>query len=562
MSLRMRLYVLVLVAVLPAIAVQLYTEITLRRARVAELHSEALRLAGQLGSAAGEIVDASRYMLTVLGQTAESLLDDTAACRARLDALHRALPAVAALFIVDLGGNVVCRAGDGGVIGQVASRAYFRDVRQTGAFVVAERHAELDGGNLLVAGPLYRAGELVGVVAAGLDLNWLAERLQRRPLPDGSEMAVTDRNGKVLVRAPGEASPAESHRAFLGGAGERSIKLRDAAGRMRVYGYFPVHNAPFGLSAIVGLDRDAALRLIEAAAARGVALVLLSLALALLAAWIGGRLFIRRPIGALAEAARRWRQGDASARVGAMDRSSEIGQLGQAFDAMADRIERDMRQKDMLLREVNHRVMNSLQLLSSILGMQSRAITDPAAKAQFDQARRRLTSFALVHRRLYRRARVERVDLAEFLREFCRDLDEALGGPGSSLEVGVDACPDAPALAPDTVIPIALVVFELVANAAKHARPKGERVAVRVAIAAEKETLAVTVTDDGRGLPSDLPDLKAGLGMTLVGILAQQLRGTIATVPVERGTCFRLTMPLPAPGGVRAPGTADPPLRS
>lgn len=549
MGLRIRLFVLVLIAVLPAIAIQFYTEFDLRRGREVEIRDAAMRHARLAASAMAEIVDGSRQLLIALAHLPAIQSLDSERCNEILVRLQRDLPAYNSIAAVDWNGRIIChgRADRTVAMPSVSDREYFREAKSTGDFVVGEfAISRLGGAKLLhLAYPITLEGMFVGVIVAGLDLDRLAMQFRKRSLPPGGDLTITDRNGTVLVRMPETADwvgrPLSGQSAAAWQSTERVVEAIGPDGVLRLYASTPMTYLPQGLVAMVGLDKDEALAPIEEATVRGIALILGGLGLGFGGAWLVGRRFVRQPIAALLDATRRWQDGDYTARANLPEQRSEIGQLGHAFDAMAERLQIQFRQKDMLLREVNHRIMNSLQLLSSVLSLQRRQIADPTAREQFDQARRRIQSMAMVHRRLYRRDLAETIDFGRFLNDFCTEIGRSLLPPDARVELSVEA--GKVPLSSDKVIPLALIAFELVTNGIKHARPATGKGRLQIACNADEAALIIlTIADNGPGLPPKSED-QTGLGMRLVDILVSQLRGTLSVTTGPSGTCFTVTVP-------------------
>jgi diguanylate cyclase (GGDEF)-like protein len=196
-------------------------------------------------------------------------------------------------------------------------------------------------------------GQIVGVLHAGLDLDGLATDLARVPLPPGAMLTIVDRNGTILVDLPSRASDGrplpEYLKETLRADGPDVVTVRWMDGVERVVGYAPAGPEPgLGLLVAIGLDRAGAYAVVDQHAAETLAVSGAALLAALLAAWQFAACFIRRPLARLASVAERWRRGDLTARAGLRDRS-EVGDLGQAFDAMADAIdERNRRLRDIL----------------------------------------------------------------------------------------------------------------------------------------------------------------------------------------------------------------------
>ncbi len=200
-------------------------------------------------------------------------------------------------------------------------------------------------------------------------------------------------------------------------------------------------------------------------------------------------------------------------------------------------------QKSTLLREVNHRVKNSLQLVSSLLTLQTLSLPNDDARTQFQDARSRIEAIARVHNRLYQAEQFQTIEFGTYLNELCEDLARASGGDSLC---GVTVRSDLVDLPIDQAAPLGLIANELITNAIKHRGDEPARVAV--AFRREAGGLALTVTDQGPGLPAQF-DIRKGrsLGMRLITSLCGQIRATVVIVPKPQGTEFRIELPLPDP---------------
>jgi two-component sensor histidine kinase len=548
MGLRIRLFLLVVIAVLPALVIQTSTQVELRDSRVSELHDEALREAAAVATGLLEVLDGSRQLMVALSRLPAVQSLNPQACSAMLGAILADLPAYSTVGAIDRAGRLACDAR-GSASYSMRDRAYFRDALLTNGFVVGEftSGGSTDASVLPVAHPIHRGHETMGVLFAGLDLNWLESHVERRLRPERSVVMIVDRNGTVLASVPqgsgrwvGAQLP-EAHRPFIFGDRSQTADLHDLDGLDRIFAYVPVNYPPVGFAVAVGLDKQAALAPIDRAMLRGFALIVFGLLLGFVAAWLLGRHFVHQPIAALLDVTRRWQAGDYGARAGLDRGAAEIGRLGHAFDQMAERLQRQLQQKDLLLREVNHRTMNSLQLLSSVLALQRRRIADPAASNQFEQARRRIQSLALVHRRLYRQEPSGTVDMGRFLEDLCREVTSTFAS--AERPIPLEFVTDNPQVTTDKVIPLAMIVYELLTNALKYAIPRANDPRLTVAVMRhESGGLMAEVRDNGPGLPEDL-DQRSGLGMKLVQTLCLQLNATVNTTTGPSGTAIGVTVP-------------------
>ena len=195
-----------------------------------------------------------------------------------------------------------------------------------------------------------------------------------------------------------------------------------------------------------------------------------------------------------------------------------------------------------LIKEMNHRVKNSLALVVSMLRLQARENREPEFAQHLEDATLRVAAIARVHEQLYRSSDIERFDIGRYIEAICKDL----GASFSQCEILVQAQPGI-VISADRAISSALIVNELVSNAAKHAY-LGDgpgRVWVDVAATGDGSLFSISVRDEGSGLPEDFEIGKGrGMGARMVGALAEQLDATLAVVPRHPGAEFILTAPL------------------
>jgi PAS domain S-box-containing protein len=199
-------------------------------------------------------------------------------------------------------------------------------------------------------------------------------------------------------------------------------------------------------------------------------------------------------------------------------------------------------QRDLLLREVYHRVKNNLQIIDSLLVMQSRNLADPEAKAALKGLRSRVFALGLVHHQLMGSHDLETFDIAPFLTELSENVLQ--GGAAKGVKLSVQAAPLTVGL--DFAIPLGLIVTELVTNSLKHAFPQGEG-AIGVSLdQLDDGAVVLVVSDDGQGAQGDKTTLKArtSLGTTIIDGLVQQMGGRL-TVTRDNGTRSEIRLKRP-----------------
>jgi PAS domain S-box-containing protein len=191
-----------------------------------------------------------------------------------------------------------------------------------------------------------------------------------------------------------------------------------------------------------------------------------------------------------------------------------------------------LHEKEALLKEVHHRVKNNLQVITSLLRIEGRRADHQATKSVLAQMQDRIQSMALLHETLYRSGNFARVDLASYLRQLSEQLFRSLGTRPGAVRLNVDLVPVFVEI--DKAIPCGLIVNELVTNSLKHGFPEGVtgELWVRLQRSEDGTTLALSVSDNGAGLPRDF-DLRRqnSLGLQLVSDLARQLQGSLKIGP-------------------------------
>jgi two-component sensor histidine kinase len=208
-----------------------------------------------------------------------------------------------------------------------------------------------------------------------------------------------------------------------------------------------------------------------------------------------------------------------------------------------DRLERLAAQQAILLREVNHRVANSLQLISSLIALQGRRVADADARQMLRRAAERVDAVALVHRRLYTSNDVAFVEMDQYLAGLVEEFRRALENDGEEKRIELQA--ETVRIETDKAVSIGLIVNELVTNSLKYAYPEDASGPVRVTFTRSGEhQVKLIVEDEGVGYPSNSAPAKgSGLGGMIVSAMAETLHATIALDPNWRGTRFVLEVP-------------------
>lgn len=204
-----------------------------------------------------------------------------------------------------------------------------------------------------------------------------------------------------------------------------------------------------------------------------------------------------------------------------------------------------LREKDVLLAEVHHRVKNNMQVIISLLELQARSIQDERALAAFRESRNRVSSMALVHELLYRSQDFAQIDMAQYIRSLTTKLLHLYGVDSSvvTLQMAVEAV----SLDLEKAIPCGLVINELVTNCLKHAFPEGRPGQINIQVRRDDCHVVLVVGDDGVGFPKELNWQNAtSLGLRLITFLTTHDLGGGVELDQANGTEFKITFPAPA----------------
>lgn len=474
-------------------------------------------------------------------------------CEARLTALAARVDGVSSLARYGANGAPVCasKSADTAEIPADASHESWNQRLRQGEDVAMQRSA--DGRSLIIAVRWERPlGAYQGAMIATVPLSALQPDIGDPALPAGSEAALTDAAGHILIATDPAPFGLESAREAEGWT-ERAradaavmFEARDARGKRHVYGGAPLAgrdvfvllSAPApGLLSWARLNPFGTLLLPLAAWLTAFAAVML-LSERIVVRWLD---YLERVAGIYARgrfSIRPVQAEHAPAEIRTLART--LGQLGETITRRDADLLDALEEKDALLREIHHRVKNNLQIISSLLSMQQRAVTDPGARAALGDTRQRITALAQIYRVLYQSEDIREADADTFLRELVGQLvaGEAVRGPLVTTSIEADPL----IIDPDKLAPLALWLVEAVSNAQKHAfAGRGGELKVRFKV--DGETSILEVEDDGPGLDDAIA---AGVGRTLMMAFAKQLRGEAQMIPAPNGgSIARLTFVTP-----------------
>lgn len=248
--------------------------------------------------------------------------------------------------------------------------------------------------------------------------------------------------------------------------------------------------------------------------------------------WIGDRAFpIKNELGKVYRVARI---------------CEEIGNRKKA----EDRIRASLREKELLLKEIHHRVKNNMQVIGSMLELQAQYIDEPETIDLFQDSQNRIRSMALIHEQLYQYPTLDRIEFSEYLKSLVNNLMQSFGSPEDRIKVQFEL--ETIALNIETSIPCGLIVNELVSNSLKYAFPQNNKSGkIRIIFYADKAEsvigegnytqLLLAIADNGVGMPEDVDlDNTETLGLRLVRMLVRQLDGNLVVNSSSNGTNFQI----------------------
>ena len=472
-----------------------------------------------------QIGDLTLRQAAELAGSADTPLPADRATSQRLAELAAAVPQVVSIWIGDADGNAVLTSrGHPPPPINAADRDYFQAAKAgTATPYVGRIESSRDGtGELLVLSrPLPAApGAFRGFVTVSLSPHRFADLYRTFDIGYRTTVSLQRPDGAMLVRDSGGEGTDDGE----------AITARRAVER---YGLIAEVSIPLSSVRTEWLDR-----------------------LGTYTAYGLGAVLVVIGIGTLAmQRARREHEAEDALQHAYDTLEDNVRRRTSELEEANHRLEGALADKEVLLKEVQHRVKNNLQVICSLLRLQA-ARLDDRSRVAFDESLRRIQSMSLVHELLYRSAEPARINFAEYLHQLCDSLARA-SGP-TPVRVTVEA--EDWILDVDRAMPLALIASELVSNALRHAFPDGHTGSVVVDLRPGPAGVWMEVRDDGVGLPADLPAApmagkrRGGLGLVLVQSLAKQAH---ADVRIERGAGTRFTVSIPDAAGPNAKGRAE-----
>ncbi|MFC4169491.1 sensor histidine kinase [Teichococcus aestuarii] len=439
-------------------------------------------------------------------------------------------------WVLDATGQPLCTALPYSGSENFSSRTYFREAVERRAFALGNFVRGPVSRRPVIVGavPLMVDGEVRGVVAAGLLLDYFVHSEESSHERAARRLWLIDRDGAALPLTQAAAAELPSREVLkdITSEPDGSVTLETRAVSGAEFAYASAR-LETDLHLLVGLPIGEIRRAAHAVLLRRAVELAAFLFGCLVVIVLGADIAIARPLRALAERVRRWRPGAPFGGKALRGEPDEVRALEQAFtDAAAaisareEELRAALRQRDLLMAEIHHRVKNNLQIVASLLNLQANRLRDPRAKAEFATARDRVQALATLHRHLYTNQTFEVIALRPFLEELGQQLFAALGErPGQRIKLVVEA--DELEIVTDQAVSLALLITETVTNAIKHGFPDARSGTITISVHAEGEEVTLKVQDDGLGMRLDDEEAGQGIGLTLIRGFAQHLGGEI-----------------------------------
>jgi two-component sensor histidine kinase len=212
--------------------------------------------------------------------------------------------------------------------------------------------------------------------------------------------------------------------------------------------------------------------------------------------------------------------------------------LNTLLEDEKQQVEKSLAQRELLLREIHHRVKNNLNIIASLLKLQSSSISDEQMKKHFMDAQNRVASMSLIHEKLYNHD-LSGVHIKKYLDDLISQLIDTYRSPHRVVQTHIDV-PDVH-MPLDTAVPLGLIVNELITNSLEHGFDQLREGRIEILMREEGANYTLTISDNGVGLPADLDvSSSSSLGLSLVSTLAKQLKGSFEFFN-DNGTVARIT---------------------
>jgi len=550
-----RLFLLTVIALLPATVVLSYNLYSIRVRTEDSVRDEALRL-GQLGSLELQRIVSGAENVMIAFSAEPAIYDgDMPDCQNYLMRLGDRLQQFTGIALTDAKGVVICSQHPAAIGVSLADRPYIQDALRTGKFTVGTYAVgRVSKQPVLQLGlPVHGDdGKIVGIVIAPLRIDWLNAKLAEHHVSRGSAFLVTDRAGTIIARIPdpqkyvGTNIRGGAYSKFIAAGAPGTFTAFGLDGVERIIGYFPSTDPNLGLYTGAGLSTDEAYGPIRREFSISLVVTVASILLSILLAWLTSTRLIRRPVGVLVDTIGAWRGGDEAARTGMSERTGELGLVGKAIDDFLQELVSARRatadaeaRRELLVHELDHRIKNLLATVQSVAQQTFKETSRPQDAVRIFS--RRLNALSEAHALLMRTdgqsanlCDVVAAAVRPFANEEAPQFD--ISGPSFPLKV-------------KAVLSLSMALHELCTNAVKYGAlsvPSGRvTIAWSMEEAADPEQSRFHLAWTEQGGPAVVPPQTFGFGSKMIErVLGYELEAVVETRYTEAGLEFHLTAPL------------------
>lgn len=529
LTLNQRLLLAVLLALLPVAVFSIFQAITTRQFSQ-QLISDRLAVSAlAAASDQREPINAAQLMLATLVQNPD-IYNATPRCPELLSENLRAQRALVNIVWSDAAGIPLCSVlpiRSGQTFSQsdwwkqgVASRKFYLS-GPTNSYFTKRRV-------IIAMQPLYSSsGTYIGAVSAGINLSWIEKKLQEIEGPPTSLIGIADATGKIVMSSGSQ----KFGKIDIANSFGKADTLYSTDSVEWMYSSAPLYEDQLH---VVYAERAKPLSIpLRDQLRAGIIWPLLTVLLTLLAVWISINKLVVRWLRELGQITRQFANGDYSERrarfVSAPPEIAEVGSdlhsMAQAITHRNEALEASIKLTRSMAREVNHRVKNNLQMIMSLLALQSAQVKNEEAKTVLDQTRVRMAALALIHRLLYEKGNdTDQGEIAmdRLFGELCQQLRTSVGAKKNiklTCRANVGNRPV------DEAIPVALLAVEAITNVFHHAFPAGHPGTVEVTLVKADDIITLSITDKGVGFdPSSNQNF---MGMDLIKAFVEQLDGKL-----------------------------------
>lgn len=556
-----RLLAVAVTAILPPLISLGYNEFSIRQTYVAAVYDAALRNAKQAKFEVDQIVGEVGAVLVVTSTMRAVTGPRVDVCATTFAEILTGTPALESMTLVGLDGRVLCTTRPGDMTRTFEATSYFKRTLASNTRAVGELERTAATGDFVlpIAVPVQSGGgETTGVLMAEMKMRWLDERIRERGIARNAFLTIADRTGAIVVRLPdpqnfiGKRFPDDLMK-YVKAAKPGTAIIDSIDGSRRIIGYVPPADDPIGLYIGVGIPATTAFAVVNNMTTSTVIAIAAGLALGLVCAWLIGLRSVVRPVRRILTTIDAWRHGNMAARTGLSALpDGDIGAIGSALDDFMREIEdsrrlteRSAQYRDLLMRELGHRVKNTLAITVSMANQMFRH--SPEERDAFTQ---RIMALAGAYDLLL----TENWSSAALMAVVEKTLEPHLTAPEQLQTSGpVVELPAA------LVLSLSLVLHELATNAVKYGALSSDCGRLSITWSATPHPATSETPADGtldidlnwveRDGPPVKPPEQQGFGSKLLARAFQtEFRSNVALDYAEDGVRARISFAIPPKG--------------